>query len=377
MFSTQLVESFISLLKPTHEGGGQVDGCIHLRVLQPIHAARLQLNFRGEEDVCFTKIEMKMVVKDQNKRDEEGKPLTSEVRNPRTHMKRRVFYAASNLVASFPGNVLNPGSYSYPFSFTLNADIPNSFEEMWRSEEFENHARITYSLTTVLTNQLGSPVAPESVKYLVVQNSKKFERDEVKRVEVNHLLTVNCCKSAGEARLVVYYEKDSFYNDEDVYIVCELDNTHSEVKMNSVSATLYGEFNVTTDTASHSSRCSVDGQSLTVNLKPGQCLKGTNAIRLKIPIRKSDRIQTSVVGALIVCRHYITVSCSMEGCCATSPSNTIKVKLFEKPIVDQLPPNFSQEMQGQQEQVLTFSPEYRSTDQESHQGFNYPPMEAK
>lgn len=372
-----LVESFISLLKPTYEGGGQVDGCIYLRVLQPIRAATLLLNFKGEEDVCFTTIDTKTVVQDKNKVDNDGKPITSQVRDPRTHIKRRLFYAANNPVASFPGGVLNPGSYCYPFCFTLNANIPNSFEHMWKSEEFENHARITYSLTTVLTNQLGSPVVPESIKYLVVQNTKKFERDEVRRVELNHEVSVYCCKSAGEMRLVTYFEKDSFYNDEDVFIVCEVDNGQSEAKIKSVSAMLNQEFRVKTDSRNHTSCSSVSGESLSVELSPGQRMTGSNAIRLKIPIRKGNQIHTSVVGALITCRHSITVSCSLDGCCASSPSNTISVKLFEKPIADHLPPNFSQGVPVSQEQVLTFLPEYKPSFEEPHQGINYPSMDDK
>ena len=375
--STQI---YISLNESTYEGGSQVNGSIMMMVYKTIDVHSLKLKFSGEEDVNFTVIQFHSVPDPNGMKDDRGEVFTVSERVPKNYNQRRGFYAAEHIVQRFPGGIVEPGQYQFPFSFVLGSNVPNSFHHLWTTEEFQNHARILYTLKAILVNQLDKPIEKESIKYLIVQNKKRQELDAPRRIDQTFDVSINCCQPAGRTKMVTYFEKDSYLHDDDVFIVCEIDNYAGKTDVCSVKATFHQELRVKAGNKTETSRSVVQGKELKVSIPAGQGMTGNNSIRLQIPLRSDSKISTTVQGELIKCLHSITVTCTMEGCCATSPANTIRVTLFDKSNVDPLPPGFaSQDSQPTIYKPTSFTPQYMNVKEEdslmTDRSLNYPTLD--
>ena len=334
---------FITLDRISYESGSQVNGSILLRLHEPIRGYGIKLSFIGEEYVHFTLIESVTVPKTRRGNDGRTEHFTETERVPKEHQKYRVFYSTEQLVATFADQYIPPGDYQYPFSFALGVDIPNSFQYVWKTEGYQNDAIIRYNLTAKLVDKNNEQVARESLKYLTIQNTRIQEQDSVKRIDKSVNVTMNCCKNGGKLRMVTYFEKDRYYTDEDVWLVCELDNSQGEVAIKEGYAVLKEELQVKTGSASTTVEEQVKGEVVELRLGKGSRMTGNNAVRLKISVKPPQkRMHSSVYGELIRCTHSIKMILVLDACCSTSPTSHINVMLFDRPhSADALPTSFS------------------------------------
>lgn len=361
---------FITLDKPTYCEGSQVNGTIILNTMMPLQASFLKLTFNGEELVKFTRMESNPRYTELTEEQKKTTRISSTA--PRHYKSKQCFYNTEQLVQRFRDDVILPGQYQFPFSFLLGSHIPNTFEHLWKTEEYQNEAMISYNLVAKLTNRDNYNVGRETVKYLVIQNEQQNRASENKKIDQLHHVYDCCCSEKGNIRVVTYFEKDWYYNDEEAYIICEIDNSDSKMIVSKVHARLNQTIQVKAEGYTEENKHEIYGESLEVNLQSGKKMTGSNAIRLKVSFtpQGKNKANTSVEGDLIKCSHSLSVSLSLNGCCQSIPSHFLPIKIYERPPQYEMP-SFGGNFAPQRFAPYTFTPE-RSGRFENGATINYP-----
>lgn len=361
---------FIVLEKPVYTERSQVNGTIMLHTMVPLHASYLNLVFEGIEVVKFTKFVNNPEYTALN--EEQRKTTTIPRTVPRHYKSRQCFYNTEQMVQRFPEDVIFPGSYQFPFSFTLGANIPNTFEHLWKTEQYQNEAVISYTLLARLSDRDNYTVGRETVKFLIIQNEQPNQMAEHQKIDQEHHVYNFCCANKGTIRLVTYFEKDWYYNDEDAYIVCEVDNSNSLLTVNQIKARLTQTLRVKAEGTVEENTREIASDSLQVDLKPEKKMTGGNAIRLKLKLSPlgNNKTDTTVDGDLIKCRHSLSVNLHLSGCCQSVPSHHLHVKVYARP-PPSVVPSFASDFVPQKFAPYTFTPE-RSGKFDDGPNVNYP-----
>ena len=364
---------FITLDKPTYQEGSQVNGTIILHTMIPLYASYIKLIFNGEELVKFTKIVSNP--RYQELTDEQKKTTNEPTVVPRHYKSKKSFYNTEQMIQRFPDDVIPPGQYQYPFSFLLGTHIPDTFEHFWKTEQYQNEAVITYSLTAKLTDRSSSVVGRESVKYLVIQNVNTDRMLEHKKIDQLHDVYNFCCAGKGRIRVVTYFEKDWYYNDEDAYIVCEIDNSESHMVIDKVFARLNQSLEVKAEGQKEEISKQIVGEQKEINLQPGKKMTGGNSLRLKIGLSQNGKgkTNTTVEGDLIRCSYNLSVTLSLSGCCASVPSHHLPIRIYGRPPAFIAAPQFGGNFSPQMYAPFAFTPE-RSGKFDNGASVNYPSM---
>lgn len=324
---------YIKLDKDCLEPSEQINGFIIVESHQPFLANELRLLLKCEEKVNYFQ---KITNPDYSRLTEEEKRDTSVPQYIHKNYKNQnTFYSTFQTIANYGLQAVAAGIYQYPFSFKLQNCSPNSFEYLWKTDQYQNEASISYTLTARMLKDGDTRSCQDSIKYFYIQKTPTGLEIENKRVIDYHRVFNWCCLEKGVIMLATYFEKDWYHKDEDVFMVCEIDNSESNLKINYVSCQLDQSLSLKADRAKHVKlRSQVDGEKLEINLEPGKKMTGTNAIRLKIPLagRKPEaKIQSTVNSDIIQCQHDITVLLTLAGCCESRPSNFLHITLFDRP----------------------------------------------
>lgn len=326
------VQVFVQLERGVYEEGSQVNGVIIVQASQMVRASQLRILLKGEEKVQYTKMESNPAY---NRLSEEEKTRNPNIppEIPKHYHNQQPFCNSYHTIATFSDRTIPPGIFQYPFGFKLGQGIPNTFEHFWSQNSFHCEAIISYSLIAQLIGDGTDQSICESIKYITINNPSLGRMEETRKVSKNHMIYNFCCKDNGNLELTTYFEKDWYYVDDDAYIICELDNSHSMLKVNRVSCQL--DQNLTCKGNKYDTLekyTIIPGQSQEVNLSSGKKMTGNNAIRIMLPLAKTtgDRATSTVNGELIGCRHTIKVTLHLEGCCQTSPSNTLGITIFNR-----------------------------------------------
>lgn len=332
------VEAFIQLERGVYEEGSQVNGMIIIQSNQPVRASQLRILFKGEEKVQYTKMESNPRYVQMTEEERTRNPDIPH-QLPKHFNNQQPFYNSHHPIATFPDGMIQPGVYQYPFGFKLAQGIPNTFEHYWKSEGFQSEALISYSLTAQLIADNNDRPLSETIKYITINNTSNGRMEETKKVTKDHIVYNYCCKDHGSIVLATYFEKDWYFTDDDAFIVCEIDNSRSQMKINKVTCQLDQDLickGSKHDSVNKSS--AIQGQNQELNLLPGKKMTGTNAVRLKLQLARTEgaNINSTVSSELVKCSHRINVTLLLEGCCHTIPVNTQNVTLFNRMHLQQI-----------------------------------------
>ena len=234
---------------------------------------------------------------------------------------------------------------------------------------------ITYSLTAKLTDQNARTVGSETIKPMTIQNGLTNRKLEHKKINELHEVYNFFCWSNGWIRLVTYFERDWYYKDEDAYIVCEIDNSESEMVIHKVFVQLEQRLLVEAEGHSEVIRKQISGEEMELDLQPGKKMTRGNALRLKIRLSPDIKgnTDTTVEGELIKCSHTLSVTLSIGGCCQSAPFNNLPIRIYERPPAFVALPQFGGNFSPQHFAPLVFAPE-RSGSFENRASENYPSM---
>ena len=358
MFSSSSFELFIQLERNSYEGGGQVNGSVYLNVRNTVRAYALSLLFNGQEFARFTSMVPDPTPIPQEERE---RGTTSRPDIPKVYTKTKMFYSTEQALTSFPSGTINPGQYSFPFSFTLGQGVPSTFQHMWKTGAHQNDAIISYTLTARLVDNNNFRVGQETIKYINVQNAMKDEDPALstRKIDKNYHITNFCCKSAGEVRFVTYFEKDRYYSDEDVYIVCEINNSKGVLDVSSVRAIFSQVMKISVDNVTEEISRSIKSEKVDLNLPPEKSMTGSNAVRLMIPLKGKTgdfKAESTVNGSIIRCYHNVEVYLTLNTCCGTTPMNKISVSIFQRPEEQQARPSFANNSTMHVNKPFVFTP---------------------
>ena len=128
-------------------------------------------------------------------------------------------------------------------------------------------------------------IGRQAIKYLTVNNRLLDNQSnlQIRKIEKIHPINFCCCYEQGKVKLTTYFEKSSYYIDEDMFIICELEN-ESQCKVSKLQAIFSQKVHVEAEGANDDLNFTVKSDKAEVNLIAGRKMTGNNAIRLHIPV---------------------------------------------------------------------------------------------
>ena len=332
-------QMFVRLDKLFYEPGQQINGLVTLSLptvtQQPLY---LKVRLSGDEYVRFSK-EVTRTVRTLDSRDP-----NKTISEPMEFSQDKNFLSLEVPISEIPP-YSPPGELNIPFSLILGSSLPSSFTKAWSTEisgrRHQNDAHIRYSLAIGLKDYAGNQVGPEVFRPINIQNSKQqqesdYQGQAVVKTDKTHHISA-CCKDLGKIRLVAYFEKDRLYKDEDIMIVVELDGSQCETEISNVYAEFKEQFKCEADIHTETSNIVCKSEIAKLNLPPNSKMTGSNSIRLRVDLQSGkNKIDSTVKGKLISCSHTVTVYVTLKDCCATTPTSTVPVQVYERPVSQQL-----------------------------------------
>jgi len=142
-------------------------------------------------------------------------------------------FKTTQFLYKFHNNVINQGQYVIPFSFMLPSHVPGSFEYY----DNENIAYIKYILQLRALSSGKSEHITNSI-LLIVRQPPNFFQYPTKLSDTQTIRTW-CCFNKGVSTLNVSYEKNYYCPDENVKMVCELNNSNCNLNGSSIILSLF------------------------------------------------------------------------------------------------------------------------------------------
>ena len=99
---------------------------------------------------------------------------------------------------------LEAGQYTFPFSFKLKQNLPNSFK--YKQDDF--YAEVKYKIKAELEDNEKQGMVIKSKQDLIVR--EPLESTESRKGEEVAKATHWCCIPAGEAKIKVFFEKNAY-----------------------------------------------------------------------------------------------------------------------------------------------------------------------
>jgi hypothetical protein len=225
----------INFDRPFYYPGELVTGSIYLNIKEAFETRGLELEVKISESVKWFETEHK------TEKVKELDPVTNQEREVfKTHAitvekgDYKILFQNSCVIGTMLNNVFGFGQYVYPFQFTLPQHLPGSFEYY----DEEASASIKYQVKARALSWQGKNNELESRGILVVRQSpQNFQYPP--NLSDTKALTTWCFFSKGSATLNVSYPKNEFVQDETVQVLCQLDNTRSQLNATCIKLQLF------------------------------------------------------------------------------------------------------------------------------------------
>lgn len=335
----------ITIDEPSYHPGDVVKGNICVNMQQSFSTSQLELTLRVEQLTRF--------VDSENTRGLENIPeiLMNKItdngqKNKFIKEGNTVLYNSTVIVSTFPNNLLAPGQYQYPFSFTLPLNLPGSFEYY---DEF-NTAYTEYILDVTLPSTNQSLLVKSSAILIVSQTNQALNIP--KQITNNARLRTWGVMDQGYSSLSVSIPRDFFYTDETLIVDCTLDNTHCKLNGKNIKVQLFQEItlrdNIGQGKILQRKISELSYQNLYHKLKINQqtfelpvmdydnpTIRYLNRCEHKHLFKNGDlvsKLQASVKSALIDCKYTLRVKSYFDG-------NTVgqRLPIVEMPLAILIP----------------------------------------
>lgn len=290
----------IQLDKPKYVAGDQVNGWIHLSLLQAFPCDALHLVISGKEKVRFI--------------------TTREANDPKTHKFGKVvevhedsneFFEHTFPLHSQFGQYFPPGQYSFPFSFKLSDGLPGSFCHKYTSEGEKCFAKTVYKILAGLKDPYTNRAVFQEIRFIVDQKWE-FSNGPQQRDE-NKKLTGYCCVELGSFRLSCRYDRDKFVVGENAVMQIEVDNSECKSDVKTIQCSLKQILRVKTSDGSKSDLKTTQITSAVLpGLAKGQKRTGTDAMMVTLPIKTQSELGATSNGNLVENKFMLVIEASME-----------------------------------------------------------------
>lgn len=216
---------YVQTANHSYHPGETVSGTIFLNLYRPYPGDDLKLKIKGLEKTCLV-----WHTEESNYDPIKGVEvrIDKEQITPETavclHQKVKIY--------DFKGQVLEPGQYSFPFSFKLPLYIPGTFHHI----EHRLKASVTYTIEAYLDAK--GDVFPKinyKSRFTVREAPEIKGGDNYKLTAFGSVKTCGCCKDYGTVRVTASLDKNIYVPGNTVKVLVEVDNSQSSAAVDSVS----------------------------------------------------------------------------------------------------------------------------------------------
>jgi len=216
---------YVNFDKPFYYPGDIVTGTIFLNILNPLETRGLELTLKIQEKIKFKDTEYRTEIR----REINPRTGIEESRNVQVPIEverkdKSTLFQNSCVIATMMNNLFGFGQYAYPFSFTLPNFLPGSFE--YYSNDISANIRYLVKARALRWNEHEQELETKSI--LVVRHSQQgFSYPS--QVTNEAKLTTMCFFNKGTSRLTVSFPKNTYSMDEQLSVLCALDNRNSKL----------------------------------------------------------------------------------------------------------------------------------------------------
>lgn len=355
----------IQLEHSKYTAGDQVNGWIYMEVTRNFPANVLYLIITGKERVC-------LATQHDTKEYEAVNGVVKLKKEVKVHKEKNEFFAHTFPLYSQSGNFFPYGQYSFPFTFKLLDNLPGTFEDEWEEFGSKCYAKTNYKLWAGMKEPSGKLAMFTKQYFSVDQRFEQSMGAQVRNYQKN--LKGYCYSDLGEIRMNARFEKDKYFVGENAMLTFEIDNTKcksdvKKIKCELIQTSRYGtatqpNLKIRTDVLS---TVEVDG------IKAGEARFGVSGYPIMLLIKTKAEHQATSTHGLINNTFQLGITSEMNDCLCyeAQPTNTIDVKVFNRPPSNykpfSTPPNWRPQQMSPY--VCTISNEYRMTNEFKQQAF--------
>ena len=341
--------------------GQQINGCVALQLAGEMTLMELNLRLDGVEstkiiecnpkkDEVVDDLYERMKEEERNKNVEEGPEPKYTYSESKQSIK--IVDQTTSLIPS--GTVLQPGSYTYPFSIVTSRTWPSNLDLDYSKykPQFEFRGTVQYQLEVWATDAQGQRLASCLVPIKLVQEpgfaaqrgpvpAFGLKPDVVYWPQCSDFFAsvFNCGR--GSISCSVSLEKDCFKPDEDINFKCEIDARQATIGVASSTVSFRQEILLKSNLA-QDKRIVVHSRSLLPPVKAGQVtVFDSSSLRRTIracSIKPLRGLFPTTVGSLISNRYFVQLEVRLAGCFQSDPqSERNEVLVFSRDWTGPLP----------------------------------------
>jgi hypothetical protein len=334
---TDYCDMFLETENAYYTPGDTVTGNVYLDVKRSFPAYMLELRIKGTEKVHWEESKV------QTQQSEPGQPMKdpnattssqpSEIVNLIFKDKRKIFDVYTPIY-NFADRFINPGNYTFPFTFILSDYCPGTF--------YINHGfhkgKIRYSMAALLRSSAHDMKDQKYKTHLVV-------RQKPKQVIYNQTYTSEespcvCCCSKGVSRIEGSFERDAYVPGERANMLVKVDNTRCSLNISQIQCKLVQAISFRAQKGSMSNINKTVAEENYDGVAAGQEIAQPKPLSLELvdkyqKYQKHDKddyantLQPSVYGTLINSAYTLYVKTIFEGCCmCCGPSPNLSMPLY-------------------------------------------------
>lgn len=241
-------------------------------------------------------------------------------------------------VYQFNSNFIPAGQYSFPISFVLPQGMPATFKY-----EFTEYGAFCFgstSYTCIATIDSPNPMIPpiQSTRDFCINQAVK-SGGQMGRSNIEHKIKCCCCIPRGEVKVCSYFERSDYTPGETAFIVTEIDNTKSKVKVDHINGVFRQILKLTAKGFTKNIRVPLNKVRIN-GIDTKQKRVGEKAIRLEVKLidKSSGKpVQPTCQGQLISNTYLLETTTKMDTCicCGNHPTASIAANIFNKPYQNQ------------------------------------------
>lgn len=309
--------------------GKQMNGVAHVTLSSYLQNSQINLKITGTESTAFIYVYYETVERRNpryNPHDEESNEpeyISEQVRREEYLKDSRGIYACDVVIYQGP---LQAGNFSFPISFTLPNDIPNSFSFYKSADEY---AKISYILDYKIRNLSGVgrgavfafETRPMLVKEEFLGQSAYNEQKKFKTQNPHYC----CCCSVGEIKMAAKFEKQFYEPGEVANVGLEVNAEKLKTEIKSIEGVCTQFILINCEGRSHS-WIRVISTYKKAGMKKED--KQRNRVVDLNPLILVDENEMSTNGKLVSCNYTLSAKCRLDMCCCGSSDPEISVPII-------------------------------------------------
>lgn len=340
---------FVKLERGEYFPGEQVNGAVYLDLRMPFPSSQVMIGFDGKEEVHL--------VQELRHRQEGQADRVEHI----PHTEAKNFFHNEFPIFTSQQHSIEPGQFSFPFSFALHQGLPSSFSHEFGMHAGQCYGRVKFRVEAFLVNpQNPSERLSFTQPLLINQPVHTGTQAHNLRMEKHEDIGGCCFVSHGRTSLVTWFEKNEYTVGETAHMISEVDNSQCTVGIKSIKGVFSQTIALRASGFTHNIRKELMAIDMP-GLDPGSTRNGQQATRTAIPLVSPGQqmLEGSTKGQLVSNTFNLENTLDMDACqCCTSPPRCcmevlIKEKSLAYPPWAQMPPGWAPQQMPPQSFQLT------------------------